>query len=121
MDLSPGLTPTLPARPDRQHHHARVNSAGPVPAGRRAAPVHPWWTTCHQGVRSTIAVSGKEPPMAGTSRSAKGTRKITGVVIVGAGFAGIACAKRLAAEPRAHVTLLDGRGYHQFQPLLYQV
>jgi NADH dehydrogenase len=45
----------------------------------------------------------------------------TRVVIVGAGFAGIACAKRLAGEPRAHVTLLDSRGYHQFQPLLYQI
>jgi NADH dehydrogenase len=43
------------------------------------------------------------------------------IVIVGGGFAGIACAKRLATEPRAHVTLLDRAGYHQFQPLLYQV
>lgn len=43
------------------------------------------------------------------------------VVIVGGGFAGIACAKRLATEPRAHVTLVDRTGYHQFQPLLYQV
>ncbi len=43
------------------------------------------------------------------------------VIIVGGGFAGIACAKRLATEPRAHVTLLDRTGYHQFQPLLYQV
>src|SRR5690348_12739178 len=45
----------------------------------------------------------------------------TSVVIVGAGFAGVACAKRLAGEPRAAVTILDSRGYHQFQPLLYQI
>ncbi|MEU7906439.1 NAD(P)/FAD-dependent oxidoreductase [Actinoplanes sp. NPDC049118] len=43
------------------------------------------------------------------------------VVVVGGGFAGVACAKRLAGEPRARVTLLDRTGRHQFQPLLYQV
>lgn len=48
-------------------------------------------------------------------------RRSTHVVIVGGGFAGVACARRLADEPRAHVTLLDSRGYHQFQPLLYQI
>jgi NADH:quinone reductase (non-electrogenic) len=60
--------------------------------------------------------------MTGTSRSA-GPRQpgITRVVIVGAGFAGVACAKRLAGEPRTQVTVLDSRGYHQFQPLLYQI
>ncbi|MEU4561899.1 NAD(P)/FAD-dependent oxidoreductase [Actinoplanes sp. NPDC023936] len=45
----------------------------------------------------------------------------TEVIIVGAGFAGVACARRLAAEPRARVTLVDRNGYHQFQPLLYQI
>jgi NADH dehydrogenase len=48
-------------------------------------------------------------------------RRPAEIVVVGGGFAGIACAKRLATEPRAHVTLLDRAGYHQFQPLLYQV
>src|SRR4051812_18254194 len=48
-------------------------------------------------------------------------RGTTEVVIVGGGFAGVACAQRLAREPRAHVTLLDRTGYHEFQPLLYQV
>jgi NADH dehydrogenase len=48
-------------------------------------------------------------------------RRATEVVVVGGGFAGVACAKRLAGEPRVHVTLLDRAGYHQFQPLLYQV
>jgi NADH dehydrogenase len=45
----------------------------------------------------------------------------THVVVVGGGFAGVACAKRLAGEQRIRVTLLDKNGYHQFQPLLYQV
>ena len=43
------------------------------------------------------------------------------VVIVGGGFAGIGCAKRLAKEDGVRVTLIDRNNYHQFQPLLYQV
>jgi NADH:quinone reductase (non-electrogenic) len=43
------------------------------------------------------------------------------VIVVGGGFAGVACAKRLAGEPGVRVTLLDADGRHQFQPLLYQV
>jgi len=42
------------------------------------------------------------------------------VVIVGAGFAGVGCAKALAKHG-ATVTLIDRNNYHQFQPLLYQV
>jgi NADH dehydrogenase FAD-containing subunit len=41
-------------------------------------------------------------------------------VIVGAGFGGLAAAKRLANQP-IDVTLIDQRNYHLFQPLLYQV
>jgi NADH dehydrogenase len=43
------------------------------------------------------------------------------VVIVGGGFAGLGCARRLAGDKRVRVTLLDRNNYHQFQPLLYQV
>jgi NADH:ubiquinone reductase (H+-translocating) len=43
------------------------------------------------------------------------------VVIVGGGFAGVATAKGLAGKNGVRVTLLDKNGYHQFQPLLYQV
>jgi NADH dehydrogenase len=42
------------------------------------------------------------------------------VVIVGAGFAGLACAKALGNAP-AHVTVIDRANYHLFVPLLYQV
>jgi NADH dehydrogenase/putative oxidoreductase len=42
------------------------------------------------------------------------------VVIVGAGFGGISCAKALLRS-RAAVTLIDRTNYHLFQPLLYQV
>ena len=42
------------------------------------------------------------------------------VVILGAGFGGLAAARALARAPVA-ITLIDRRNYHLFQPLLYQV
>src|SRR3954447_12917558 len=42
------------------------------------------------------------------------------VVIVGAGFGGLAAAKQLAGRD-VEVTLVDRRNHHVFQPLLYQV
>ena len=42
------------------------------------------------------------------------------VVIVGAGFGGLACAAQLKALP-VRITLVDKHNYHLFQPLLYQV
>lgn len=42
------------------------------------------------------------------------------VVIVGAGFGGLAAAKRLAGKA-VDVTVVDRRNHHLFQPLLYQV
>ena len=42
------------------------------------------------------------------------------IVIIGAGFGGIAAAQALR-HARARVTLIDRRNYHLFQPLLYQV
>ena len=43
------------------------------------------------------------------------------VVIVGGGFAGLNCARKLAVNPNVRITLLDKNNYQQFQPLLYQV
>ena len=42
------------------------------------------------------------------------------IVVVGAGFGGLAVAKRLARHP-FQMTVVDHRNYHTFQPLLYQV
>src|SRR6266568_4412550 len=42
------------------------------------------------------------------------------VVIVGAGFGGLACARKLDGDP-VDVVLLDQHNYHLFTPLLYQV
>src|SRR3954470_6470706 len=43
------------------------------------------------------------------------------VVVVGGGFAGVGCVRKLAKHDNVHVTLIDRNNYHQFQPLLYQV
>ena len=42
------------------------------------------------------------------------------VVIVGAGFGGLQCAKALRDQP-VDVVLVDKQNYHLFTPLLYQV
>jgi len=42
------------------------------------------------------------------------------VVIVGAGFAGLYCARELKRAP-VRITIVDRRNHHLFQPLLYQV
>jgi NADH dehydrogenase len=43
------------------------------------------------------------------------------VLIIGAGFAGLECARTLAGDSRFEVTLVDRTNHHLFQPLLYQV
>ena len=43
------------------------------------------------------------------------------VIVIGGGFAGLGCTRRLARQPDVDITLLDRNNYHQFQPLLYQV
>src|SRR5260370_4021169 len=60
---------------------------------------------------------GGEPELVPGS-AASGTR--ARVVIVGAGFGGLACARKLN-RTAADVLVLDRRGYHLFTPLLSQV
>ena len=42
-------------------------------------------------------------------------------VVVGAGFGGLACAKKLRKSRSYRVTLIDRNPYQLFSPLLYQV
>ena len=42
------------------------------------------------------------------------------IVIIGAGFGGLAAAKKLAGE-NVDITIVDRVNYHLFQPLLYQL
>ncbi|MDE3155200.1 MAG: NAD(P)/FAD-dependent oxidoreductase [Acidobacteriota bacterium] len=57
-------------------------------------------------------------PMTAIRRARAGQREI---VIVGGGFGGLTAAKTLAADRTVHVTVVDRRNHHLFQPLLYQV
>ncbi len=43
------------------------------------------------------------------------------LLIIGGGFAGLECARRLANDDRFEITLVDRTNHHLFQPLLYQV
>ncbi len=61
-------------------------------------------------VRSARRAARRSPAPAGAPR----------VVVVGAGFAGLAAARALAGRP-AQVLVVDRRNHHLFQPLLYQV
>src|SRR6516164_1390221 len=56
-----------------------------------------------------------------TQSSERESNSLKHVVIVGGGFAGLHCARKLAANSKVRVTLLDKDNYQQFQPLLYQV
>ncbi|WP_226895630.1 NAD(P)/FAD-dependent oxidoreductase [Luteolibacter marinus] len=47
--------------------------------------------------------------------------KVSRVLIIGGGFAGLKCAQTLAGDSRFEVTLVDRTNHHLFQPLLYQV
>jgi len=49
--------------------------------------------------------------------SAKSAASTKHVVIVGAGFAGLNCAKKLASDSSLRITLIDKNNYQQFQPL----
>lgn len=51
---------------------------------------------------------------------AAGRERPPHIVIIGAGFGGLACAKALAGAD-ASVTVIDRRNHNLFQPLLYQV
>lgn len=68
-------------------------------------------------------MSGTKPgaaePGPGDAAETEGTGRPR-VVIVGAGFGGLACARKLNRQP-VDVLLLDRRNYHLFTPLLYQV
>ena len=55
--------------------------------------------------------------MTGTTH---GTRTRPHVLVLGAGFGGVAAVRELKDAP-ADVTLVDRNGYNTFQPLLYQV
>ena len=63
-------------------------------------------------------LAGRFPQLAGKEPFA--LDGVPRVVVVGAGFGGLACAVALG-RARVSVTIIDRSNYHLFQPLLYQV
>lgn len=63
---------------------------------------------------------GRGLDMQAGSEAAQGAAAGEHVVIVGAGFGGLACAKELGRSG-VRVTVIDRHNYHLFVPLLYQV
>lgn len=61
-----------------------------------------------------------QTPQAAAATNQSAAQRRPRIVIVGAGFGGLAAAKALGGAD-ADVTLVDRRNYHLFQPLLYQV
>ncbi|WP_230530019.1 NAD(P)/FAD-dependent oxidoreductase [Microvirga roseola] len=66
-------------------------------------------------VSSAARTDGRKEPVAAEAKT-----PVPHVVVVGAGFGGLAAAQELGSAP-VRVTVVDGRNYHLFQPLLYQV
>ncbi|HXC52137.1 MAG TPA: NAD(P)/FAD-dependent oxidoreductase [Candidatus Limnocylindrales bacterium] len=69
---------------------------------------------------SAIADDIKKPESTGVANPAPASQPHH-VVIIGGGFGGLAAARGLANKDGVHVTLIDKRNFHLFQPLLYQV
>jgi NADH dehydrogenase len=67
-----------------------------------------------------LVVAGLRRRMRLSGQPALSLERLPRVVIVGAGFGGVACARALRHAP-ASITLVDRQNYHLFQPLLYQV
>lgn len=66
------------------------------------------------------STDGMTPPTKSSTASGEPTDDVPHVVIVGAGFGGLAAAKYLRRK-RVRLTIVDRRNHHLFQPLLYQV
>src|SRR4051794_25861379 len=71
------------------------------------------------GARPTRRLT-KRPPTWRSSRRPVDDVGRPHVLVIGAGFGGLQCAKALRDQP-VDVTIVDPRDYHLFTPLLYQV
>jgi NADH dehydrogenase len=77
-------------------------------------------TALHAMTPSTARHAEAERLSPTTDGSDKALRRRPRVIVVGAGFGGLAVARGLARSP-VDVLVVDRQNYHLFQPLLYQV
>lgn len=91
-----------------------THSANAKPASSAAAPTASTGKPMGDGLWRPELAMMLHPPIVAPGQKA--------VIVVGGGFGGLAAARRLAkAVELVHVTLVDQRNHHLFQPLLYQV
>jgi NADH dehydrogenase len=55
------------------------------------------------------------------ANQSKNLINVKSVVILGSGFAGLNAAQKLCKNSAVHLTVIDHKNHHTFQPLLYQV
>jgi NADH dehydrogenase len=72
------------------------------------------------GIYKWLRSSWSAPGMLRRTLARMQDKKTPRIVIVGAGFGGLRAARALARHP-VHITLIDRKNHHTFQPLLYQV
>lgn len=74
------------------------------------------------GATALVVLAARSATAANANRARdKAAGKGRRVVVLGAGFGGLAAARRLADVPGVDLTVIDQNNHHLFQPLLYQV
>ncbi|MTV25307.1 NAD(P)/FAD-dependent oxidoreductase [Nitriliruptoraceae bacterium ZYF776] len=115
-------TATLGATPETTSRgHAPRPSDETRPRRGAAVSAEPAETTTPTTGTAADAAATARLASSGEPRPADGR---TRVVVVGGGFGGLAAVRELskvASEHPLHVTLVDKRNHHTFQPLLYQL
>ena len=112
--------------PDAPHpSHPAGTRAGNRPRNPRAVPAN---NTERTPMRATTAGLALTAAFLAFTASRRAHRRPVPpgpvrcrVVVVGAGFGGLAAARPLANRPGIHLTVIDRHDHHLFQPLLYQV
>ncbi len=83
---------------------------------------HPLRVPLLLGSAAAVLCLARAEPRRAARQTGRATRQpLHRVVVVGAGFGGLAAAQALAGRPGVQVTVLDQHNHHLFQPLLYQV
>jgi len=71
------------------------------------------------GIRATKCIQTKHTTL--RNYLSMNSKNIHHVIIIGAGFGGLTCARYLSKAKNVEITLIDRQNHHLFQPLLYQV
>ncbi len=107
-----------------EHHKTEVGSSFVIPKGiwynPAALQTQSFYTTLPEETSTGATLhSEQQDSQKSLAQSKFRMSSLHHVIIVGAGFGGIATARRLKGA-NVRITLIDQHNYHLFQPLLYQ-